>query len=58
MWKYLEVRIFNIYGQLIYSVPYSGSTIAVSELKQGIYIVDVYDFAYTRHYTSKLIITK
>ncbi len=58
MWKYLEVSIFNIYGQLIYSVPYSGSTIAVSELKQGIYIVDVYDSAYSRHYTSKLIITK
>ncbi len=58
MWKYLEVRIFNIYGQLIYSVPYSGSTISVSELKKGIYIVDVYDSAYTRHYSSKLIITK
>ena len=58
MWKYLKVSIYNIYGQLIYSVPYSGSSVTVSELKQGIYIVDVFDSAYTRHYTSKLIITQ
>ncbi len=58
MWKYLEVRIYNIYGQLIFSTPYSDSGIPVSGLKQGIYVVDVYDSAYTRHYTSKLFITK
>ena len=58
MWKYLEVRIFNIYGQQLYSASYSGSRISVSKLKKGIYIVDVYDSAFTRHYTSKLIITK
>ena len=58
MWKYLEVRIFDIYGRLIYTTPYNGSSISVSMLKKGLYIVDVYDSAFTRHYTSKLIITK
>lgn len=55
--QYLELRIFDICGKLLYSAPYS-ETINVSALKQGIYIIDVFDAAYTRHYTSKLMITK
>jgi hypothetical protein len=55
--KYLELRIFDLCGRQIYRAPYS-ETLNVSFLKKGIYIVDIFDSAFTRHYTTKLMITK
>lgn len=55
--KYLELRIFDLCGRQLYKAPYS-ETLNVSALKKGIYIVDIFDAAYTRHYTTKLMITK
>jgi len=56
--KYLKVRIFDICGKLIFTVPYSEKPLNVSILKQGLYIVNLFDAAYTRNYSAKLLIFK
>ncbi len=56
--KYLTVRIFDICGKLIFSAPYSEKPLNVSILKNGLYIVNLFDAAYTRNYSAKLLIYK
>lgn len=56
--KYLTVRIFDICGKLIFSAPYSEKPLNVSILKNGLYIVNLFDAAYTKNYSAKLLIYK
>lgn len=55
--KYLTVRVFDICGKLIYSAEFD-EHLDVSSYRNGFYIIDVFDAAYTRHYTTKLLIAK
>ncbi|MEZ5196651.1 MAG: hypothetical protein R2764_09690 [Bacteroidales bacterium] len=55
--KYLELRIFDLYGKRLYSGPYI-EKINVNAFKNGFYIVDLFDTANTQHYSTKLLITK
>ncbi|RLD61191.1 MAG: hypothetical protein DRJ05_03160 [Bacteroidetes bacterium] len=55
--KYLYVRIFDIYGRRVFSAPYlEAKTVNVSWLTNGIYIVNILDEAYSRTYSTKLLI--
>ncbi len=55
--KYLYVRIFDIYGRRVFSAPYlDAKTVNVSWLTNGIYIVNILDEAYSRTYSTKLLI--
>jgi hypothetical protein len=55
--KYLTVRVFDICGKLIYSAPFEDN-LNVAGFKNGFYIIDIFDAAYTKHYTAKLLIRK
>lgn len=55
----LTVRIFDIYGRLVFSAPYTDAKrINVSSLTDGIYIVNILDEAYNKNYSTKLLIYK
>lgn len=56
-WKYLELRIFDLYGKRLYSGPYV-EKINIISFKTGFYIIDLFDTGNTKHYSTKLIITK
>ncbi len=57
--EYLTVRIYDIYGRLVFSAPYLESkSVNVSALTNGIYIVNILDEAYSRTYSTKLLIHK
>ncbi|NOX46162.1 MAG: T9SS type A sorting domain-containing protein [Chlorobi bacterium] len=56
-YDYLTVRIYDIYGRLVFSAPYFESkSINVSALTDGVYIVNVLDEAYSKTYSTKLLI--
>ena len=57
--EYLTVRIYDIYGRLVFSAPYiEAKTVNVSALTNGIYIVNILDEAYSKTYSTKLLIHK
>jgi hypothetical protein len=55
--KYLTLRVFDLYGKSILSVPFS-EYLKISWLRPGFYIIDIFDEAYTRHYTTKMLINR
>lgn len=55
--KYMTLRVFDLAGKLIYSAPYE-EQLDISWFKNGFYILNVFNSAYTEHYTTKLIIAK
>jgi len=54
---YLTVQVFDICGKVIYNGPYT-KTLPVSGLKQGFYIVTLYNTSRSTKYTAKLLIVK
>lgn len=57
--EYLTVRIYDIYGRQVFSAPYLESkAINVSALPSGIFIVNILDEAYSKTYSTKLLIQK
>ncbi|MCD4681879.1 MAG: T9SS type A sorting domain-containing protein [Bacteroidales bacterium] len=56
-WKYLTIRIFDISGRLIYSSPFE-EKFNISRFDNGFYLVDILDEAFSRNYTTKLLIVK
>jgi len=56
-WRFYTIRIFDVYGKLIVSMPYE-ENINIAQLKNGFYLVDVLDEAFSRNYTTKLLIVK
>lgn len=55
--KYLTLRIFDLYGRKIYSAQFN-EYLDISRLDSGFYIIDIFDAAYTRHYTTKMLVEK
>ncbi|MBE9492201.1 MAG: T9SS type A sorting domain-containing protein [Bacteroidetes bacterium] len=55
--KYLTLRIFDLSGKLIYSAPYEDQ-LDISWFRNGFYILNVFNSAFTEHYTTKFIIAK
>jgi len=55
--KYLDLRLFDLSGKLIFSAPYQ-EQLDISFLKNGFYILNIFNSAFTEHYTTKLIIAK
>ncbi len=55
--KYLTLRIFDLYGRKIYSAQFN-EFLDISGLDTGFYIIDIFDAAYTRHYTTKMLVEK
>ncbi len=56
-WEYMTTRVFDLSGRLVISVPFE-EQLDVSHLEPGFYIIDILDKAFTKHYTTKLLITK
>jgi hypothetical protein len=44
-------------GRLLVDVPFE-EQLGISGLDAGFYIIDIFDAAYTKHYTAKLLISK
>jgi hypothetical protein len=55
--KFLTTRIFDLSGKLIYSAPYE-EQLDISWFGNGFYILNVFNSAFTEHYTTKLVIAK
>ncbi len=55
--KYLSLQLYDLSGRLIYKAPYN-EELNTAWLEPGFYIVDIFNEAFTRHYTAKLLITK
>ena len=55
--KFLTTRIFDLSGKLIYSAPFEDQ-LDISWFKSGFYILNVFNSAFTEHYTTKLVIAK
>ena len=55
--KFLTTRIFDLSGKLIYSAPYEDQ-LDISWFRNGFYILNVFNSAFTEHYTTKLVIAK
>ncbi len=55
--KYLTLQIFDLSGRLLYKAPFN-EELKTSWFEPGFYIVDVFNEAFTKHYTAKLLITK
>ncbi len=55
--KYYTTRIYDITGRLLYSAPYEDQ-LNISIFENGFYIIDIWDSAFSRHYTTKLLIKK
>lgn len=55
--EYLDLRLFDLSGKLIYAGPYE-EQLDISFLKNGFYILNVFNSAHTENYTTKLVITK
>lgn len=55
--KYLTLRIFDLYGRKVYSSQFN-EYLDISWLDTGFYIIDIFDAAYTRHYTTKMLVEK
>lgn len=56
-WQYYTTRVFDVSGRLIYSAPFE-ETLNITGLDTGFYILDVLDEAFSRNYTTKLLIVK
>ena len=55
--KFLTLRIFDLSGKLIYSAPFE-EQLDISWFKNGFYILNVFNSAFTENYTTKLVIAK
>lgn len=55
--KFMTTRIFDLSGKLIYSAPYENQ-LDISWFRNGFYILNVFNSAFTEHYTTKLVIAK
>lgn len=55
--KYLTLRIFDVFGKMIYEGPYV-EKFPVYDLGQGFYIVSLHNSAQSSNHTAKLLIVK
>ena len=53
--QYLTLKISDLYGRILYDGPYINK-INTFEYKSGLYIVTLFDNAYNRHFSGKLLI--
>ncbi len=54
---YLTLRIVDLYGRVVMSGPYT-DRINIDRLQKGLYIVNLFDAALAKHYSTKLLIVK
>jgi hypothetical protein len=53
----MTTRVYDLSGRLLFKAPFN-EQLSVSGLEPGFYIIDIFDAAFTKHYTAKLLITK
>jgi hypothetical protein len=56
-WQYYTTRVFDLSGRLMYAAPFE-KTLNITGFDPGFYILDVLDEAFSRNYTTKLLILK
>jgi hypothetical protein len=56
-WQYMTTRVYDLSGRLLFKAPFN-EQLSVSGFEPGFYIIDIFDAAFTKHYTAKLLITK